>query len=494
MCRVNRVKLRAPGFGPCCLLLLAMAGLSCSSAPAQPAEETLETPEAADTPMGRGQRLFDEEKFEEARREFAEAVRLHPDDSRARVMLGRCRTNLGDHDGAIEQFNEVLNADPNNASALAYRGCAYGRQGKTSQAFADAGRAIELSPEEPDGYRVRSELHLQRDDLDSMIEDANKVVQLDPDDWRIYAARGGAFFLKSEFQRAIADMTAFIEHEPDKPSLGTAYAIRGNALFQASNGPSDLEKVYSDLTKARSLGSDIPVQPLLSHVENTLVQTGWTPPKEEATADTAADGARGGGRKKKFDAEALRAAILSDDFVDFYLGLMPYDLRSADEEVATMAVRLWQEAKRATINTMMANAHAMASFGGDPMDLPIQHERGTFEYERERRELEREQHVYDSLSAAAASQATRSLVAATDLEIKLGKIVEGMGPAAAPALATAGELDMIRAMGEEAVPALRRAAANASSPNRPAARAALEKIFPHAGVGSGGTAARGRRG
>ena len=56
-------------------------------------------------------------EFSRARDEFAEAVRLKPDDSGAEANLGAALAELGENQKAIAHFQRALQLDPQNKLA-----------------------------------------------------------------------------------------------------------------------------------------------------------------------------------------------------------------------------------------------------------------------------------------------------------------------------------------------------------------------------------------
>jgi tetratricopeptide (TPR) repeat protein len=104
----------------------------------------------ASTPMlyydhvGRGIAYVRKHQTEQAIADFDEAVKLKPDDMDARFRRGGARVELKQFQGAIEDFNAVIDKDPMNAGAYRLRGFSYNVLDKTSEAAADNDKACEL--------------------------------------------------------------------------------------------------------------------------------------------------------------------------------------------------------------------------------------------------------------------------------------------------------------------------------------------------------------
>ena len=64
------------------------------------------------------------------------------------MLLGKC-------DSAVEDFDTVLDLDPDNASALRERGLALGTLGRFDEAIRDYEQSLRLEPNNPDAFTAR---------------------------------------------------------------------------------------------------------------------------------------------------------------------------------------------------------------------------------------------------------------------------------------------------------------------------------------------------
>jgi tetratricopeptide (TPR) repeat protein len=69
-------------------------------------------------PLQRGNRLYDEKKWAEARDSYLLHLKTNPQDSSARSDLGVCYKELGAPEKALEEFDRILTADPGHWQAL----------------------------------------------------------------------------------------------------------------------------------------------------------------------------------------------------------------------------------------------------------------------------------------------------------------------------------------------------------------------------------------
>jgi tetratricopeptide (TPR) repeat protein len=149
---------RASRLGARAVLLAAVAaGVLLSARGAQPwgSDATLfarmveTSPEAAVAHFGLGGIMRDAGRFEEAAREYREAVRLRPDYVDAYIELGVANATLRDFAGAREALETARELDPGKARIYANLGALAVNQGQLEQAVSLLRRAVELEPNSP---------------------------------------------------------------------------------------------------------------------------------------------------------------------------------------------------------------------------------------------------------------------------------------------------------------------------------------------------------
>jgi len=113
---------------------------------------------------------------------------------------------------------EQLGTDSNKlydpaASELASRlitklheaGSAKLKSGDLDGAIADFSEAIELNPEDRDAYLKRARAKSAKEDLNGAIADFTRVIELDPRNYNAYDERANEKFLKNDLDGALAD-------------------------------------------------------------------------------------------------------------------------------------------------------------------------------------------------------------------------------------------------------------------------------------------------
>jgi Tfp pilus assembly protein PilF len=85
--------------------------------------------------------------YEEAEKEFSEALQKTPDHALAHLGLATTYMQIGKDNEALQEFNLVIELKPEVAAAYSNRGILYDRSGQHEKALADYRKALELDPE-----------------------------------------------------------------------------------------------------------------------------------------------------------------------------------------------------------------------------------------------------------------------------------------------------------------------------------------------------------
>jgi tetratricopeptide (TPR) repeat protein len=182
--------------------------------------------------------------YEKAIEDFNQALRLDPNNANIYAERGFAYSEIRDYDKAIADFTQAIKLSPND-SRIYYnaRGSMYGSKGDFDKAIADYTQAIRLDPNTTRAYYNRGNEYLFNGDFDKAIADFTQAIRLDPDDYDSYLNRGIAYSNKGDIDKAITDYTQAIKLNPDNDnaytSRGVAYGIKG-----------DYNKAVSDFTQA----------------------------------------------------------------------------------------------------------------------------------------------------------------------------------------------------------------------------------------------------
>ncbi|HZL71239.1 MAG TPA: protein kinase, partial [Planctomycetota bacterium] len=165
------------------------------------------------------------------------------------LWLGTARHQTGDFQGAIADFNRVVEMDP--AYEAAYDRRAFTRQaiGDLKGALADYTMCIQLLPNHGSGQGHRAVVRRELGDLEGAMKDHNRAVELRPRNAGALIDRGGTRHDLEDYQGAIADCTRGLELDGNQPA---AYSIRGRSREKLG----DLEGAIADFTRGIEISPD----------------------------------------------------------------------------------------------------------------------------------------------------------------------------------------------------------------------------------------------
>lgn len=130
--------------------------------------------------IDKARRLFDDERFAEARDEIE---RMQPDNGQeegALLLLLLCYAELGDHGAAERVARECLTLNPEQASAHSGLGSALDEQGKLKESLIAYDAAIALKPTAA-RYVLRGTVHCRLNQVSEGLNDYQRAIELEPD-------------------------------------------------------------------------------------------------------------------------------------------------------------------------------------------------------------------------------------------------------------------------------------------------------------------------
>ncbi len=138
----------------------------------------------------KGIALYQEGKFEEALEIFDTLVAANPDQANVHLYRARILTRLGKGENALEEFDLLLKLDPYNTDYISDRGVVLHLLGRNEEALGELDRAANLDPKNPYRYSSRAFFKDRVGDLHGAIEDYEKAIALDPEDAVAYNNKG----------------------------------------------------------------------------------------------------------------------------------------------------------------------------------------------------------------------------------------------------------------------------------------------------------------
>jgi tetratricopeptide (TPR) repeat protein len=182
----------------------------------------------------------EEGDFNGAIAEFNHLIELNPSDAIAYYNRGLLEANKRAFDRAIADLNHAIQLSPKFARAFNDRGSIKATIKEIDGAIADFDHAIQLNPQFIQAYMNLGSVEADSGDLNAAIANFNQVVQLDPDSVEAFESLGSAKARKDDLQGAIADYDQAIRLDPKNFA-----AFQKRALTRQLKG--DFEGALSDL-------------------------------------------------------------------------------------------------------------------------------------------------------------------------------------------------------------------------------------------------------
>ncbi|GEM_PF-139046 len=129
-----------------------------------------------------GIKQFDEQKYEEALRNFTRALLAEP--NKTAYLFAKARTNcrLEKYLEALTNFDEALLNEPRNAMIYSEKGVALLHLNRLEESLKYMNQAQEIEPDNPYRYSSRAYVRARAGDVFGALEDYEIAVRLDPKD------------------------------------------------------------------------------------------------------------------------------------------------------------------------------------------------------------------------------------------------------------------------------------------------------------------------
>jgi serine/threonine protein kinase/Flp pilus assembly protein TadD len=176
-------------------------------------------PDPAQAAFESGRRHLATGAYRRAIADFAEAIRLDPDDPRGHLWRAVAATLDGRLAEALADYTEAIRLRPDDALAFAARARAHHDLGNYAQALADYTEAIRLRPGDASALHRRGLVRYHAGDYAGAVADFTEVIRLDPRHAAAYRDRGDAFARlgrgdRGEADHRVADRLAGVPSRP----------------------------------------------------------------------------------------------------------------------------------------------------------------------------------------------------------------------------------------------------------------------------------------
>tara|TARA_R110002072_G_C7937350_1_gene532179 strand:+ start:461 stop:2260 length:1800 start_codon:yes stop_codon:yes gene_type:complete len=167
--------------------------------------------------------------------DYSEAIQIDPDYVKAYYNRAVERREGGDHDGAIADNTKAIELDPSHADAFYNRGCSKLALRDYEGSEADFSRAVELEPDDSRHYNNRAFVRLRLGDYQGCLADSTRSLALDPKNASALYNRAHVRRLLKDFEGAIADCTEWLSLSKG-PQATRARVFHTRGLIKGQSG------------------------------------------------------------------------------------------------------------------------------------------------------------------------------------------------------------------------------------------------------------------
>jgi tetratricopeptide (TPR) repeat protein len=137
-------------------------------------------PDNADYLRLRAQRLYEDEKFDEALADTDRALNIEPDHATTNELRGMILLGLDKYDEALKSFDRSSELVPEAALPYQHRGELFRQKGDMQKAIEQLSKALELSPDNINALLLRASIYFEQKETDKALADIDKAIELQP--------------------------------------------------------------------------------------------------------------------------------------------------------------------------------------------------------------------------------------------------------------------------------------------------------------------------
>jgi len=137
-----------------------------------------------------GHKLFNQGKYQEAVKQYAEYLEYNPEDVQAIYNQGRAYEELGEFEQSLENYQQVVEIDPRHANAL----MSIGKYHFRNNSYADASffftKAADIKKSDPQVYFLKGRAHHKLGETQVALEAYDEAISKNRDYGEAYLYRG----------------------------------------------------------------------------------------------------------------------------------------------------------------------------------------------------------------------------------------------------------------------------------------------------------------
>ncbi len=170
--------------------------------------------------------------YEGAAENYEKVLELNPEYSRAHFQLGFLSTRLGEYEAALKHYEKAVTVDPSFAKGWFALGLALQRNGDFDKAIEALDSATEADPTHAKAHAQKGAVYLKQGDYASAEKAYEMAIQADPTYSKAYVDLGKIYVARKSFDEAVNTLTTATALDSKKPAAWSLLAQSHNALGQ----------------------------------------------------------------------------------------------------------------------------------------------------------------------------------------------------------------------------------------------------------------------
>lgn len=198
----------------------------------------MQVPGKARRALNRAREALARQRLEEATKQVAKALSLHPAYAEALMLRGLLKLDRNDMTGARADMEEATRDDPGFAMGHIALGATYNRMSLFDDALRVLDRGVALFPTSWQGYYEMGKAYLGKGDYRSALRQLDKAQHLAPDAYApLHLVKANALLELKAYNQAVGELEAYLTRNPQGQGSDDARdALKKTRAFVAKAG------------------------------------------------------------------------------------------------------------------------------------------------------------------------------------------------------------------------------------------------------------------